>query len=302
MLPISGSKGRSSSATSRSNSMLPQYLRRIIKWQQMDVEYTFWQMLHLCTSPKVVYQHTKYHKQTKNQWARDDPAFVVICSLLLLVATMAYCAAQIISPGCLLLLSGTTTVPHMPVFVVISVLLFHFLIMGAVLATFCWFLTNSYLREESPNSHVVEQRVEWQVRKLLLSIYQLYAFDVHCNSFFPLFVMLYVIHYFLSPLLVAHGFIPVLLSNLLFMVAACYYHYLNFLGYDGKLIYYLLYCFSLQIKVLAFVYYAAVLPFLERTTFFLYPIGVFIVLSPILILSGFNPSRYFMNMYFSQRL
>lgn len=44
-----------------------------------------------------------------------------------------------------------------------------------------------------------------------------------------------VIHYFLSPLLVAHGFIPVLLSNLLLMVAASYYHYLNFLGYDGKL-------------------------------------------------------------------
>ncbi|KAL2936314.1 Protein unc-50-like protein [Bienertia sinuspersici] len=63
-------------------------------WQQMDVEYTFWQMLYLCTSPKVVYQHTKYHKQTKNQWARDDPAFVVICSLLLAVSTLAYCAAK----------------------------------------------------------------------------------------------------------------------------------------------------------------------------------------------------------------
>ncbi|BBH09640.1 UNC-50 family protein [Prunus dulcis] len=220
MLPTT-SRGRSSSSTSRTNPMFIQYLRRIIKWQQMDIEYTFWQMLHLCTSPKVVYQHTKYHKQTKNQWARDDPAFVVICSLLLAVATMAYCAA---------------------------------------------FLTNSYLREEAPNSHVVEQRVEW-----------MYAFDVHCNSFFPMFVMLYVIHYFLSPILVAHGFIPVLLSNLLFMVAISYYHYLNFLGYD-------------------------VLPFLERTTFFLYPISVVIVLSPILILSGFNPSRYFMNMYFSQRV
>ncbi|XP_024021293.1 protein unc-50 homolog isoform X2 [Morus notabilis] len=241
MLPTV-SKVRSSSSTSRSNPMFVQYLRRIIKWQQMDIEYTFWQMLHLCTSPKVVYQHTKYHKQTKNQWARDDPAFVVICSLLLAVATMAYCAAYDHSAG------------H-AVFVVISVLLFHFLIMGILLATFCWFITNSYLREEAPNSHVVEQRVEW-----------LYAFDVHCNSFFPMFVMLY-----------AHGFIPVLLSNLLFMVAASYYHYLNFLGYD-------------------------VLPFLEKTAFFLYPIGVVIVLSPIFILIGFNPSRYFINIYFSHRL
>jgi hypothetical protein len=35
---------------------------------------------------------------------------------------------------------------------------------------------------------------------------------------------------------VAHGFIPELLSNLLFMVGASYYHYLNFLGYDGKIL------------------------------------------------------------------
>ncbi|XP_010928388.1 uncharacterized protein [Elaeis guineensis] len=216
MLPTV-SKGRTPTAV-RPSPMFPQYLRRIVKWQQMDIEYTFWQMLHLCTSPKVVYQHTKYHKQTKNQWARDDPGFVVILCLFLVVATSAYCAA---------------------------------------------FLTNAYLREEAPNSHVVEQRVEW-----------LYAFDVHCNSFFPTFIMLYVIQYFVSPILVAHGFFPVLLSNLLFMVAMSYYHYLNFLGYD-------------------------VLPFLDKTTFFLYPIGLVIILSPLMILSGFNPTRYIMNLYFS---
>ncbi|CAN1307569.1 Protein unc-50 homolog [Linum perenne] len=206
--------------------------------------------------------------ETKNQWARDDPAFVVICSLLLTVATLAYCAAYDHSAS------------H-TVFVVLSVLFFHFLFSGVLLATACW----------------------------------LYAFDVHCNSFFPMFVMLYVIHYFLSPLLVAHGFIPVLLSNLIFMVAASYYHYLNFLGYDGK------------------PNFSPLLRLLCRTTFFLYPIGIVIVLSPIckhdsnltinlptylqffeldftdvliftcaVILSGFSPSRYFMNMYFSQKL
>lgn len=145
---------------------------------------------------------------------------------------------------------------------VFSVVFVHFVLAGTVLATVCWFLTNSYLREE-PNSHVVEQRVEW-----------LYAFDVHCNSFFPAFIMLYVIQYFLSPILVAHGFIPVLLSNLLFMVAISYYNYLNFLGYD-------------------------VLPFLDRTTFFLYPIGLAIILSPLMILIGYNPTRHVMSLYFS---
>ncbi|KAI3789265.1 hypothetical protein L2E82_02057 [Cichorium intybus] len=248
MLPT-GSRGRT---PSRASSAFPQYLRRIIKWQQMDIEYTFWQMLHLCSSPKVVYQHTKYHKQTKNQWARDDPAFVVVCILLLAISTLAYCATYDHSEG------------H-AVFVVLYVISFHFLLTGAIVATFCWFLTNTYLREEAPNSHVVEQRVEW-----------LYAFDVHCNSFFPLFIVLYVLHFFLSPLLVAHGFIPLLLSNVILMVAVSYYHYLNFLGYD-------------------------VLPFLEKTTVFLYPIGIAIILTPIFILSGFNPSRYFLSIYFGQQ-
>jgi len=33
--------------------------------------------------------------ETKNQWARDDPAFVVICSFLLAVAASAFCAAYV---------------------------------------------------------------------------------------------------------------------------------------------------------------------------------------------------------------
>ncbi|KAG6436278.1 hypothetical protein SASPL_101164 [Salvia splendens] len=165
MLPTaSTTKGRSG-PQARPNSFFP-YLRRIVKvlrpssriltraflesgleleaagaftncslWQQMDIEYTFWQMLNLCTSPKVVwnvfiisftvYQHTKYHKQTKNQWARDDPAFVVICSLLLSVSLIAYCAAYDHSAG------------H-AVFVVISTLFIHFFVIGAILATICW--------------------------------------------------------------------------------------------------------------------------------------------------------------------
>jgi len=43
-----------------------------------------------------------------------------------------------------------------------------------------------------------------------------------------------VVQYFLSPLLLAPGSIlAVLLSNGLFLTAFTYYHYLNFLGYDG---------------------------------------------------------------------
>ncbi|ONM53592.1 UNC-50 family protein [Zea mays] len=62
MLPTTASKGRGASRSAP--PLFGPYLRRIVKWQQMDIEYTFWQMVHLCTSPKVVYQHTKYHKRS----------------------------------------------------------------------------------------------------------------------------------------------------------------------------------------------------------------------------------------------
>ncbi|KAL6639759.1 hypothetical protein ACP70R_022581 [Stipagrostis hirtigluma subsp. patula] len=221
MLPTTASKGRG--AARPAPPLFGPYLRRFVKVATNGYR------IHILANGSPLY-FTKSSK-TKNQWARDDPAFVVILILFLVFATSAYCAAY------------GQSASHAAL-TITSVVLIHFLFAGIVLATLCWFLTNSYLREE-PNSHVVEQRVEW-----------LYAFDVHCNSFFPAFVIIYVLQYFLSPLLVAHGFFPALLSNLLFVVAISYYHYLNFLGYD-------------------------VLPFLDRTTFFLYPIGLVIILSPL---------------------
>jgi len=60
------------------SSVLPEYARRLINYRQMDIESTLWQMFYLCVNPKNVYNRTKFHKQTKNQWARDDPAFVAV--------------------------------------------------------------------------------------------------------------------------------------------------------------------------------------------------------------------------------
>lgn len=235
----------------RSYYFLPQYFRRIVKWRQMDLEYTLWQMLYLCISPKTVYRTTSYHKQTKNQWARDDPAFVVICSLLVAIAATAYCIAF------------GNSISH-SILTIMSAVIVDFLLLGAVLATAGWLLANRYLREVGRHSHNVEQRVEW-----------LYAFDVHCNSYFPLFLLLYVLQYFLSPLLLAQGFLPSLFSNVLYAIALVYYHYTVFLGYNA-------------------------LPFLERTELFLYPVGVIVALLPFTVLGGFNPTRFVLSIYFGQ--
>lgn len=62
-------------------------------------------------------------------------------------------------------------------------------------------MSNRYLRTLGTSSHAVEQRVEWCAKRESVRLtsgvtfatpsLRMYAFDVHCNSFFPVFVALY---------------------------------------------------------------------------------------------------------------
>ena len=235
-----------------------EFLRRVLRFQHMDFEYTVWQMLYLCVNPTRIYRTTTYHSRTKHQWARDDPAFVVLVLYLLLVAVLSWCLAFGASGVDLL-----TTALY-----VVGV---DFFLLSALLASAGWWLSNTYLNdtvtgttEWSAGSGVSLQAetVEWR-----------YAFDVHCNAYFPLFLLLHVLQYFLLPLLLSGGFIGCLVSNALYAVALAYYHYVTFLGYNA-------------------------LPFLEHTELFLYPIGVLALLAPLSLLSGFNPSVFVLRVYF----
>lgn len=148
-------------------------MRRAINYDHMDLEYTFWQMFYLCVAPARVYRTTKLHKQTKNQWARDDPAFVVVLACMVAMASLAYAVAFQVS-------SVWTYVR-----IVISAILFDFLLVGVVVASASWcvlqpprlswlhplltdthtavarrWFANARLRVP-PTVHNVEQRVEW---------------------------------------------------------------------------------------------------------------------------------------------
>ena len=146
-----------------------------------------------------------------------------------------------------------------------SAVLVDYLLVGVVIATAFWLLSNRFLRTGGTgagHSHAVEQRVEW-----------LYSFDVHCNAYFPLFVALYVVQLVLSPILLADGFIPRLLSCALYCVSLSYYHYCQFVGYNA-------------------------LPFLDNTVLFLYPVAAIVLATPAAALLGFNPTRFVLGIYF----
>ncbi|XP_046853488.1 protein unc-50 homolog [Xenia sp. Carnegie-2017] len=183
------------------------YFRRIFKYRQMDFEFALWQMLYLFISPSKVYRNFEYHKHTKHQWARDDPAFLVILSIWLSVSCIGF--SIVLQLGFFAFIRFTLWVVFM-----------EFVGVGLLVATILWFISNKYLRTRNAESK--KQFVEWG-----------YAFDVHLNAFFPLLVILHVIQLFFVKFLDHnHGF-TILLCNTLWLVAFVYYGYITFLGYSA---------------------------------------------------------------------
>jgi len=238
MLPIRIESELPSFAASPSFS---EYMRRMIHYAQMDIDYTFAQLLYLCFAPRKVYQLASYRKQTKNQWARDDPGVVVVLVGFLVAAAISY--------GIALEVRG-----FFGMFRILSLFIgVHFVLVGSLVATLCWYIANKYLRVRS--YHGVEQHIEW-----------MYAFDIHCNSFFPLFLVLYVVHYFLLPFLIQPSLFASVVGNSLYALAICYYSYITSLGYSS-------------------------LPFLERTQVFLYPAAGLLAALAVASFLGVNCTR-----------
>ncbi len=96
--------------------------------------------------------------EIKNQWARDDPAFLVLLLYLLTAGSTAYTICF-----------GVHSTGHWLRVVLGSVAL-EFAAVGVVVASLYRWLANTHLRFERVMSNT-DQRVEW-----------LYAFDIHCNA------------------------------------------------------------------------------------------------------------------------
>eukprot|EP00053_Salpingoeca_punica_P003696 m.44725 g.44725 ORF g.44725 m.44725 type:complete len:252 (+) comp12359_c0_seq2:243-998(+) len=229
------------SNTPKKRSTLQKYkfFRRLLHVQQMDFEVAFSQMFYLCVAPQKVYQLFKYSKVTKDQYARDDPAFLVLLAFFLCISSVI-CA----------IVFGLSL--HKFVTFLLWVIFVDCIGTGVVIASVLWFFSNKYLREHVP--HTVDQSVEWG-----------YAFDVHCNAFFPLLVILHVLQLFLIKFIEHDWLISTIIADTLWLVAISYYMYITFLGYQA-------------------------LSFLRRTNVFLYPIALVIVLYVVAVALNWNIS------------
>uniref|UniRef100_H2ZG25 Protein unc-50 homolog n=1 Tax=Ciona savignyi TaxID=51511 RepID=H2ZG25_CIOSA len=181
------------------------YLRRLIRFRQMDFEFALWQMMHLFVSPQKVYRNFQYRKQTKNQFARDDPAFLVLLSLCFCVTSVGF--------GLVMRLSVKEIFK-----LLLWVVFVDCIFVGIIIATIMWLLTNRFMVHMSR----LGQDIEWA-----------YAFDVHLNAFFPVLMILHCLQLFLiNPLIDKEYFISTVVGNTFWLVALGYYIYITFLGYS----------------------------------------------------------------------
>ncbi|XP_053615204.1 protein unc-50 homolog [Plodia interpunctella] len=207
------------------------YLRRLFKFNQMDFEFAAWQMVYLFVAPQKVFRNFNYRKHTKSQFARDDPAFLVLLSVWLFLSSICFAVAM----G----LSWSRVVGF-----VLFVVFVDFIGAGILVSTIFWYLCNKYLRRDQDLPDV-----EWG-----------YAFDVHINAFFPPLSLLHCFQIVLfNNLLIHGGFLSCLVSNTFWLASIIYYLYITFLGYSNLPMIQNARVFLLPLPILVVVYLGTVL-------------------------------------------
>jgi len=206
--PLGLGLGAGFGALPRSSRGVPVVLRRLTKFKSMDFELAFWQLTYLVVAPRRVYKQTYHHKQTKNIWARDDPAMVVLIAGCLALTGLAWSLVYRKS------LAGTLAV-------ILRMVFRDFLLSCLLVALILYLLTNRLLLVPSaPHSNFTDNRVEFT-----------YAFDVAVNSFFPAFLTTYVALLPLAAVVVRANWVCLFFGNTLFLIAGVQYVYVMYLGY-----------------------------------------------------------------------
>ncbi|KAJ7253744.1 UNC-50-like protein [Mycena haematopus] len=189
------------SSASSSTPRIPVIFRRLHRFHQMDFELAAWQLTYLCIAPRRVYRNVYFHKQTKNTWARDDPAILVLISACLCVSAAAWSFIYSLSVLEALRLA-------------LLMIFRDFLLSGVVISTI---LCTAGARYPPPVPR--HDSVEWG-----------YTFDVHTNAFFPLYLTLYLAQLFLLPVLRRDNWVCLWAGNTLYLAGFAQYTYGLYLG------------------------------------------------------------------------
>lgn len=187
-------------------SSIPIILRRLWKTpKNLDFETAIWEMIHLILKPRKAFRSFYYQRQTKNQWARDDPSFFILQIGLLTLSSVVWSIVY-----------GHSIFGFLKMMT--EMILVDFFLFGFVVATLFWAVLN---RPTFKFRSALDSQVEWA-----------YCFDVHCNAFLIIWIMLYFLQFLLIPIINLHKWIGLFVGNTLYCFAFAHYFILTFYGYS----------------------------------------------------------------------
>ncbi|CAH8523104.1 unnamed protein product [Heterobilharzia americana] len=234
------------------------YFRRLIHVRHMDFEYAIWQMCQLFVGPQRVFRNFRYRKCSRQQWARDDPAFLVLMMGFLLFTSLGFSVCMSLNV-------------IQAIEFVLWVVFVDFISISLLQATFFWIITNHFFIDPSKVRSIhfstlasdteTNPQVEWG-----------YAFDVHLNGFFVALCILHLLQLPFLYMILNNWFIGRLLGNTFWLASFIYYTYITFLGYRA-------------------------LPFLKSTTVLLWPITVAVVIYIVSFVMKWNFTLFLCHFY-----
>ncbi|QRW23707.1 UNC-50 family protein [Rhizoctonia solani] len=184
---------------------VPVLFKRLFKFSQMArfrVGGLATDLFVRCAAEGNVY----FHKQTKNTWARDDPAILWLVSAALCVSAVAWGLVYSLTPFEIVKLA-------------LLMVIRDFVLSGALVATIVWGFSNTLLLSPSQSPPT---KVEWA-----------YTFDVHTNAFFPVFLILHGLQLVLLPVVSRDGWIWMWMGNSVWVVGLTMYVYVTYLGLNA---------------------------------------------------------------------
>lgn len=192
--------------------------QRLVRPQTLDFETATWEVYHLIVNPRKMYRLNYTYKHSgRLLYLRDDPSFLILVTGFLCVSAVAWGAAYLPSVWGILRL-------------VMTMVFFDFYVAGAVIATISWIVSNKLFNPSfgvllalSPASRLNINYIDWA-----------FCFDIHCNSFLIIWCLLYLVQFFLLPVLtIKDSFLLMLLGNTLYFGAVGHYFVVTFYGFNS---------------------------------------------------------------------
>lgn len=161
----------------------------------MDFDLALFLMLNALRAPNKLYQHTKRLKQIRNHWHRDDPCLTAMIIGILFISGIIYDIALPFFDSSAATSIGSCLI-RSSIFVFV-----HFVLSGIIISSVLKWIAENYMvkieKQQKSSSGggtggaFSKSSKDGQHTLGNIRVEPMYAFDIHCNSFFPVVIISY---------------------------------------------------------------------------------------------------------------